>query len=85
MSLGASFATDPAGSGRRSRAIAGAAAASIAVAVAAVLVVATLDSSRRHLETSPSLFGAASELVYESNGTFGIGRGDRPCRGAPRA
>ena len=72
MSLGASFAADPAGSGLRSRSLAGAAAASVAVAVAAVLVVATLDSSRRHLETSPSLYGAAAELIYESNGTFAM-------------
>ena len=77
MSLGASFAADPAGSGLRSRSLAGAAAASVAVAVAAVLVVATLDSSRRHLETSPSLYGAAAELIYESNGTFAIADADR--------
>ncbi len=72
VSLGASFATDPAGSGRRSRSIAGAAAASVAIAVAAVLVVATLDSSRANLRDSPGLYGAPAELMYESNGTFRI-------------
>ncbi len=72
LSLGVSLAADPAGSGRRSRAIATAAVASIAVAVAALLVVATLDSSREHLESSPRLYGAAADLVYESNGTFGL-------------
>ncbi len=72
MSLGASFAADPAGSGRRSRAVAAAAAASVAVAVAAVLVVTTLESSRHHLDASPSDYGAAAELVFESNGTFGL-------------
>ena len=37
-----------------------------------VLAVATLDSSRAHLTSSPRLYGAAAELIYESNGTFGI-------------
>ena len=72
MSLGASFAADPAGAGRRSRAVAGAAAASVAVAVAAVLVVTTLESSRHHLDASPRDYGAAAELVFESNGMFGL-------------
>ena len=72
LSLGTSFAADPAGAGRRSRVLGGAAVASIAIAVAAVLVVATLNSSRRHLESSPRLYGAAADLVYESNGWFGL-------------
>jgi ABC-type lipoprotein release transport system permease subunit len=74
MSLGASFAADPAGAGRRSRTIAGAAAASVAVAVAAVLIVTTLDTSRAHLEGSPNLYGAPAEWMLESNGTFELAR-----------
>ncbi len=85
MSLGASFATDPAGSGRRSRALAGAAAASIAVAVAAVLVVTTLDSSRRHLETSPRLFGAVSRAGVREQRHVRDGRRDRAARRLLRA
>ena len=72
LSLGTSFAADPAGAGRRSRVLGCAAVVSIAIAVAAVLVVATLNSSRRHLESSPRLYGAAADLVYESNGWFGL-------------
>jgi hypothetical protein len=74
LSLGASFAADPAGSGRRSRSLAGAAAAGVAIAVGAVLLVATLDSSRGHLEASPRLYGAAAPLILESNGTAMMAR-----------
>ena len=71
LSLGASFAADPAGTGR-SRLGSLTPVAAIAMGVAAVLAVATLDSSRAHLTSSPRLYGAAAELIYESNGTFGI-------------
>jgi ABC-type lipoprotein release transport system permease subunit len=71
LSLGASFAADPAGAGR-SRLGTLTPVAAIAMGVAAVLAVATLDSSRTHLTSSPRLYGAAAELIYESNGTFGI-------------
>jgi ABC-type lipoprotein release transport system permease subunit len=71
LSLGASFAADPAGPGR-SRLGSLTPVAAIAMGVAAVLAVATLDSSRAHLTTSPRLYGAAAGLIYESNGTFGI-------------
>ncbi len=69
--LGVSFAADPAGSGR-SRLGSWAPVAAIAFGVAAVLSVATLESSRANLISSPRLYGAAAELVYESNGSFGI-------------
>ena len=86
LSLGASFAADPAGAGR-SRLGSLTPVAAIAMGVAAVLAVATLDSSRTHLTSSPRLYGAAAELIYESNGTFGISDVvERPrhsrCRGA---
>jgi ABC-type lipoprotein release transport system permease subunit len=70
-SLGASFAADPAGTGR-SRAGSLATVAAIALGVAAVLAVTTLDWSRAHLTSSPRLYGAAAELVNESNGMFGV-------------
>jgi hypothetical protein len=70
--LGASFAVDPTGTGRRSRVLAGATVAALAIGVAAVVTVSTLEASRIHLAASPRLFGAAAPLVYESNGTFGI-------------
>jgi ABC-type lipoprotein release transport system permease subunit len=71
LSLGASFAADPAGAGR-SRLGSWAPVAAVAMGVAAVLTVATLDSSRAHLTSSARLYGAAAELVYDSNGTFGL-------------
>ena len=37
-----------------------------------MLAVTTLDWSRDHLTSAPRLYGAAAELVYESNGTFGV-------------
>ena len=70
-SLGVSFAADPAGSGR-SRLGSWATVAAIALGVAAVLSVATLHSSRANLMSSPRLYGAAAELAYQSNGSFGI-------------
>ena len=70
-SLGVSFAADPAGDGR-SRRGSWAPVMAIAMAVAAVLSIATLDSSRANLISSPRLYGAAAELTYDSNGSFGI-------------
>ena len=46
--------------------------AAIALGVAAVLAVTTLDWSRAHLTSTPRLYGAAAELVNESNGMFGV-------------
>ncbi len=71
VSLGASFAVDPGGTGR-SRAGSLATVAAIALGVAAVLAVTTLDWSRGHLTSTPRLYGAAAELVNESNGMFGV-------------
>jgi ABC-type lipoprotein release transport system permease subunit len=71
LTLGASFATDPTGSGR-SRAGTWAAVATVALAIAALLTVATLDGSRRNLLSSPRLYGAPAALRYESNGTVGV-------------
>ena len=71
VSLGASFAVDPGGTGR-SRAGSLATVAAIALGVAAVLAVTTLDWSRAHLTSTPRLYGAAAELVNESNGMFGV-------------
>ena len=70
--LGTSFAVDPSGTGRRSRVVAGATMGAITLGVAAVVTVATLEASRSHLATSPRLFGAPAELLYASNGMFGI-------------
>ena len=72
LALGASFASDPAGVGRRSRALAGATAAGIALGVGALVTVATMDASRDHLDQTPFLYGAPADLVYSSNGSFGI-------------
>ncbi|MGI9051733.1 MAG: ABC transporter permease [Ilumatobacteraceae bacterium] len=72
LSLGASFAGDPAGVGRRSRTLAGATAAGIALGVGALVTVATMDASRDHLDQTPHLYGAPADLVYASNGSFGI-------------
>ena len=71
VALGASFAVDPGGTGR-SRAGSLATVAAIALGVAAVLAVTTLDWSRGHLTSTPRLYGAAAELVNESNGMFGV-------------
>lgn len=71
-SLGVSFARDPAGTGRRSRAVAIATIGGIAVGIGGVVAVAALDASRHHLTDSPHLFGSPAELLFESNGTFGI-------------
>ncbi|MGI9031985.1 MAG: FtsX-like permease family protein [Ilumatobacteraceae bacterium] len=71
-SLGTSFARDPSGTGRRSRSVAVATVAGIAVSVGGVVAVAALDASRQHLIATPRLFGSPAELLFESNGTFGI-------------
>jgi ABC-type lipoprotein release transport system permease subunit len=71
LTLGVSFAVDPAGSGR-SRAGTWAALASIALGMAAVVTVATLDGSRTKLLSTPVLYGAPAALAFESNGMVGV-------------
>jgi ABC-type lipoprotein release transport system permease subunit len=71
-SLGASFAGDPAGTGRPSRAQAVATVLGVALGVGGVIGIAALDASRQHLDASPRLYGAPTDLVFVSNGTFGM-------------
>jgi ABC-type lipoprotein release transport system permease subunit len=71
LTLGASFAVDPSGSGR-SRAGTWAAVATVAIGIAAVVIVATLDGSRSTLLSTPILYGAPAPLAYESNGMVGV-------------
>jgi len=72
IALGASFAADPAGAGRRSQGTAAATAAGITLGVAELISVAALEASRDHLDANPHLYGAPTELVRQSNGTFGV-------------
>jgi ABC-type lipoprotein release transport system permease subunit len=72
MSLGASFATDPSGRHRRVPLVAGTALLGIACGVGALVVVATIESSREHLEATPRLYGSPTGFVMETNGRSGI-------------
>jgi ABC-type lipoprotein release transport system permease subunit len=72
MSLGASFATDPSGRHRRGLLVAGTAVLGIACGVGALVAVATIQSSRAHLESSPQLYGSPTSHVMETNGRVGI-------------
>ncbi len=72
MSFGASFATNPSGRDRRVPFVAGTALLGIACGVGALVVVATIESSRSHLESSPRLYGSPTGFVMETNGQEGI-------------
>ena len=72
MWLGVSFATSPAGRGRRLPLVAGTAMLGVALGVGALFVVATIESSRTHLESSPRLYGSPTGFVMETNGQEGI-------------
>jgi ABC-type lipoprotein release transport system permease subunit len=72
MWLGASFATSPVGRGRRLPLVAGTAMLGVALGVGALFVVATIESSRTHLESSPRLYGSPTGFVMPTNGQVGI-------------
>ena len=69
LSLGAAFARRPGGGGRSGAGLALATMIGVALATGAVVTIATFEASRRHLEATPELYGAPTDLVLESNGS----------------